>query len=94
MPAKRTARKTASLAALCACERDCFPVALSNITPDGCAAEAECDWDTLREFLHLRIADTVEINGRVIAHDGRRAQIGFFGQIHPAVIAGWSRRVA
>ena len=92
MPASRIAPKSPiALGALCDIERHRFPVAISDISPDGCACEAELDWAGPGDFLHLRIADSVDINGRVLSRHGHTARIGFFGQIHPAVIAGWKR---
>jgi hypothetical protein len=75
------------IGAQCDCARQSFPVALSDITCDGCAAEAPADWNEDYDFLHLTIADQIEINGRVLRHQGRRATIRFFGQIHPRVVA-------
>ena len=92
MPASKIASDTsAPLGALCDIAQQRFPVSVSDITPDGCACEGDCDWAGAGEFLHLRIADAVEINGRVLSRQGQRARIAFFGQIHPAVIAGWKR---
>ncbi len=71
---------------LCDCDRQSFPIAISDITCDGCAAEAQAEWDRDFDFLHLTIADRIEINGRVLRHEGRRATIRFFGQIHPSVV--------
>lgn len=83
------ARKLENLpiGAQCDCECQSFPVTISEITCDGCAAEAPADWIEDYDFLHLTIADQIEINGRVLRHQGRRAKIRFFGQIHPQVVA-------
>jgi phenylalanyl-tRNA synthetase beta subunit len=78
----------------CDPDRRSFPIAISDITPDGCSCEAECEWDQEFDFLHLTIAGQVEINGRVLRHKGRRCEIGFYGQIHPAVIDEWKRLAA
>ncbi|MXO61223.1 hypothetical protein GRI89_16890 [Altererythrobacter salegens] len=94
MPARKTARRSTPIGALCDVDARTFPIAISDITPDGCSCEAECDWGEDGEFLHLTIAGSVEINGRVLWHKGHRASIGFFGQIHPAVIDQWKRRAA
>lgn len=64
-----------------------FPVAISEISCDGCSAEADCDWSEDCDFLRLKIADRIDINGRVLWHDGKRAAIRFYGQLHPVVIA-------
>jgi len=74
------------IGAQCDCECQSFPIAISDITCDGCAAEAQAEWDEDFDFLHLTIADCIEINGRVLQHQGRRATIRFFGQIHPHVV--------
>jgi hypothetical protein len=94
MPAKATARTRSRIAAQCDCERRSFPVALSDLTPDGCLAEASCDWEGDLDFLHLTLPDHVEVNGRVLWRRGRQVAIGFFGQIHPVVIDGWKRLAA
>lgn len=96
MPAVRNAKKPVStpIGALCALDRHSFPIAISDITPDGCSCEGTCDWAEGGEFLHLTIAGSVEINGRVLRHRGRRADIAFFGQIHPAVIDQWKQLAA
>lgn len=91
MPATRkTVAKRTPLGALCDLDRRSFPVAISDISPDGCSCEAECGWDGDCDFLHLKIAGSVEINGRVLRHHGQRADIRFFGQINPLVIDQWN----
>ncbi|WP_305097966.1 hypothetical protein [Croceibacterium aestuarii] len=94
MSARKSVRGSTQIGALCALDARSFPIAISDITPEGCSCEADCEWGEDCEFLHLKIADSVEINGRVLACKGRRAQIGFFGQIHPAVIDQWKRLAA
>ena len=94
MPANKTNGKPGPIGARCDIERRSFAIALSDITPDGCSCEAEGEWDGECDFLHLTIADSVEINGRVLRHEGHRADIRFFGQIHPAVIDQWKRLAA
>jgi hypothetical protein len=74
------------IGAQCDCARQSFPVAISDITCDGCAAEAPTEWMEDYDFLHLTIANGLEINGRVLRHQGRHATIRFFGQIHPSVV--------
>ncbi len=75
------------------CDLDCrsVPISISDITPEGCLVEGLEDWDEDADFLHLRIADHIEINGRMLWHKGRRASIRFFGQIHPFAIDGLSK---
>ena len=76
------------IAGMCDIEGRMVPVALRDLTADGCSIEAacDCDWDCDCDFLQLRIADSIDINGRVLRHKGRRAAVRFFGQIHPAAI--------
>ena len=92
----RSTRKasSATCGGLCECGTRSFPIAISDITPDGCSAIADCDWGEDTEFLHLTIADSVHINGRILRHKGHEARIRFFGQIHPVVIAQWADRAA
>lgn len=78
----------------CDCDCDSFPVAISDISPDGCCAEADCGWQGGDDFIHLTIADRIEINGRIARRKGRKATIRFFGQIHPHVVDQLSRAVA
>lgn len=86
MTAIREDRRLARLSGRCDLDSASFAVAISDISCDGCSAEAECDWGEDCEFLHLRIDDRIDVNGRVLWHDGKRAGIRFYGQIHPAVI--------
>lgn len=73
-------------------EADCrlnqrhFPVTISEISPDGCVIEAATDELEPSEFLHLRIAGTMDVNGCTVWCQGGRAEIHFFGQIHPHAI--------
>lgn len=94
MAARRSNREHFGLTGQCDCERASFAVNISDITCDGCRAEADCEWDEDFDFLHLTIAGGIEINGRVLRHRGRSATIGFFGQIHPCVIDGLKRLAA
>lgn len=87
MPHRKSARFAKRVPAHCDLANASFDVAISDITIDGCSVEADCDWEADVDFLHLRIADRIDVNGRVLWQKGRRAGIGFFGQIHPAVIA-------
>ena len=86
MPRSEVDRKPARLTGRCELDDASFAVAISNISCDGCSAEAECGWAEDCDFLHLRIDDRIEVNGRVLWHKGKRAGIRFFGQIHPQVI--------
>lgn len=82
------------LDALCGSDRHAFPMAISELTCEGCSAEAPADWDGDLDFLHLRIADRIDINGRVLWRNGRRIKIGFFGQLHPLAIDDLFRAAA
>lgn len=94
MPKARAKHKAAQIAAFCDLERRSFPIAISDITPDGCSALAPAGWDGDCDFIHLTIADKVEINGRVLWQKGKRASIAFFGQIHPHVVDELGRLAA
>ena len=67
---------------------------IDRLTPEGCTAEAPGEWSGDLDFLRLTLAGQAEINGRVVQHDGKRAEIRFFGQIHPLVIENWRQRAA
>ncbi|TIX48813.1 hypothetical protein [Alteraurantiacibacter aquimixticola] len=79
-------KTTPPIGGMCEMEGRRVPVALRDLTAEGCSAEADCDWECDADFLQLKIADSIEINGRVLQHKGRRAAIRFFGQLHPAAI--------
>ena len=89
--ASKAQRKQVRIEARCDIEQRSFPIAISDITPAGCLCEADVDWGEDFDFLHLKIADAVDINGKLLWHDGHRAEITFFGQIHPVVIDRWMR---
>ncbi len=82
-----------NLGAQCDCCCNSFPIAISEISPDGCCAEAAA-WAGNGDFIHLTIAERIEVNGRIAARDGRKATIRFFGQIHPHVIDQLARAAA
>jgi hypothetical protein len=73
-------------------EADCeinqrhFPVTISEISSDGCVIESANDDLEPSDFLHLRIAGAMDVNGCTVWCRGRRAEIHFFGQIHPHAI--------
>jgi len=83
-----------SIGAQCDCDCQSFPVAISDISPDGCCGEAAAGWQGEDDFIHLTIADRIHINGRIAQRMGRKATIRFFGQIHPCVVDQLSRRAA
>ncbi|MWV26685.1 hypothetical protein [Aurantiacibacter rhizosphaerae] len=72
----------------CECGRNRFPINISDISCEGCWAEATGDWEDAYDFLHLTIDERIEINGKVVSLDGPKAWIRFFGELHPAVVAG------
>ncbi len=84
-------RIAGSIGGQCDLDRRSVAISISDITPEGCLVEGVEDWHEDAEFLHLKIADRIEINGRTLWHKGRRAGIRFFGQIHPCVIDGLSK---
>ena len=96
MPNRKVKRTctAAPIKALCDLDRGSFPIAISEITSDGCACEASVDWEEDCDFLHLRIADRIDVNGRVLWQNGKLAGIRFFGQIHPAVVDELGRAAA
>jgi len=69
-------------------------MSISDISCDGCSAETDRDWRGKGEFVHLRIADSIDINGRILWRKGRRVKIGFFGQLHPVVVEQLGRAAA
>ncbi len=75
----------------CDCGRVAFPIAIANISCDGCEVEASGDWEDAYDFLHLTIDERIEINGKIVSLDGRKASIRFFGELHPCVVEGLGR---
>ncbi len=72
----------------CECGRRAFPIAISDISCEGCWVEGAGEWEEAYEFLHLTIDERIEINGKVTSLDGCRAWVHFFGELHPAVVKG------
>lgn len=70
----------------CDCEGETVLVAVTRLTAEGCVLEANDDWHGAHDFVHLQIAGTIDMNGRLDWAQGRRAQMRFFGQVHPAAI--------
>ncbi len=79
------------LSGQCDCGRSPFPINISDISCEGCWVEATGDWEAAHDFLHLTIDERIEINGKVISLDGRKAWIRFFGELHPTVVEGLGR---
>lgn len=86
MPKRQSHSARMPVSARCDAERGSFPAELFDLTSDGCIAQASAKWDEDDDFVHLRIADRVDINGKVLWRRGGRVGIGFFGQIHPQVV--------
>ncbi len=80
-------RDTPALPGRCACEGESLAVAVTRLTADGCVLEANDDWAGAADFVHLQIANSIDMNGKLDWAQGRRAQMRFFGQVHPAAIA-------
>ncbi len=89
-----TKQKARKISAQCDCDQRSFAINISEISCEGCAAEAAERWGEDCDFIHLKIADSIDVNGRVLWHKGRRATIRFFGQIHPHVVNELARAAA
>ena len=93
--AKRMESSAAQIDGTCDSNRKSFPVAISNISPEGCDLHADSSWKKHSDdFIHLTIAENIEINGRIAACKDRKAVIRFFGQIHPHVVDQLARAAA
>lgn len=80
-------RDQPALPGRCDCEGRDMAVAVTRLTGDGCLLEANDDWAGAADFVHLQIASSIDMNGKLDWAQGRRAQMRFFGQVHPAAIA-------
>ncbi|WAT16869.1 hypothetical protein OZN62_07905 [Aurantiacibacter sp. MUD11] len=80
-------RDIPAIAGACECEGARHAVAITRLTADGCMLEANDDWPGASDFVHLSIDGSIEMNGKLAWAQGRRAQLRFFGQVHPAAIA-------
>ena len=94
MPAIQDNATMSEIDALCRTTQGAFAVAVSHLSPDGCTATALGEWAEEFDFLRLTLAGQAEINGRVVRHEGKVADIRFFGQISPLAIAAWGRKAA
>ena len=94
MPAIQDNATMSEIDALCRTTQGAFAVAVSHLSPDGCTATAPAEWAEEFDFLRLTLAGQAEINGRVVRHEGKVADIRFFGQISPLAIAAWGRKAA
>jgi len=74
------------IAAQCEMDHRRFAIDISQITPDGCEAVAQAGWVAEDDFIALTIADRVAIKGKLAWCKGRKANIRFFGQLHPHVV--------
>lgn len=70
----------------CVLNQRTFPVTVSEISCGGCVIEADAGELEQSDFLQLRIAGAMDVNGRVVWCNGSKAEIQFFGQIHPTAI--------
>ncbi|MEL1252137.1 hypothetical protein [Aurantiacibacter gilvus] len=80
-------REQSALPGRCDCEGTSMAVAITCLTTEGCVLEANDDWAGVADFVHLQIASAIDMNGKLDWAQGRRAQMRFFGQVHPAAIA-------
>jgi hypothetical protein len=71
----------------CDCEGSRFAVSISNLAAEGCELAADAEWPGATDFVRLQIDDSIVMNGKLVWVQGRRAQMRFFGQVHPAAIA-------
>lgn len=76
-----------ALAGQCDCEGHRYAVRILHLCAEGCEMEADFDWPGMADFVHLQIDNSIVMNGKLVRTQGRRAQMRFFGQIHPAAIA-------
>ena len=82
-----TGGKAHVLAGQCDCEGHRHAVSIFQLCAEGCELEADVDWPGATDFVHLQIDNSIVMNGKLVWVRGRRAQMRFFGQIHPAAIA-------
>lgn len=92
MADQRKARTQTDVTARCDLDEASFGIAISDISCEGCLIEAGRTWDEDSEFLHLRIDGRIDVNGQMVWHEGKRAGIRFFGQIHPLVVEDLSAK--
>lgn len=64
-----------------------LPVAVTGLTSDGCILESADGWTGPEDFVHLEIVGIIATNGKLTGVEGHRAQMRFYGQVHPAAIA-------
>lgn len=80
-------RNWTALPGQCQCDGASTAVTVTALGVEGCTIEAEEVWPAAYDFVHLDIAGTLAMNGKVVRVSGRRAEVRFFGQVHPAAIA-------
>lgn len=83
----REGRDWTALQGHCQCDTASMAVTVTNLGIDGCVIEADEVWPSAHDFVHLQIAGTITMNGKIVRVVGRRAEVRFFGQLHPAAIA-------
>ena len=76
-----------ALSGTCECDGETRTVSISALGVEGCTIESEHVWSAELDFVHLVIAGSTEMNGRIVRVVGKRAEVRFFGQLHPAAVA-------
>ena len=87
MASKSAPARRRAIPGSCTMGQSTFPVKVSGLSCDGCRVEADSDWPEDCDFLHLSLGGEIEINGCAASCKGRRAEIRFFGQIHPVAVS-------
>ncbi len=75
-----------ALSGTCECDGETRAVSISALGVDGCIIESEQVWSAELDFVHLVIAGDTQMNGKIVRVVGKRAEVRFFGQLHPAAI--------
>lgn len=86
MAAKSPRNRPCEIPSSCTLGDATFPVRVSALSCEGCRIEAEGDWPSECDFLHLCLGGEIEINGRALRRTRRGLDIRFFGQIHPVAV--------
>ncbi|AKH42670.1 PilZ domain protein [Croceibacterium atlanticum] len=80
-------RREVEIEAHCFMQRRSFPLSVTDISVDGCAVRAIAQEPLEQaDFLKLRIANSIEVNGKIAWLNGETAGVRFFGQINPVVV--------
>jgi hypothetical protein len=83
----QSSRELAALPGRCECDGESMAVTVTRLGVEGCSLVADGVWSAEDDFVHLEIAGTLSMNGRLVRIAGQRAEVRFFGQLHPAAIA-------